>query len=314
MRPSETRKLQLNGISYQLRYWGDEGAPRLFLLHGWADLSASFQFVVDALQGDWRVIAPDWRGFGDSGQAPGGYWFADYLRDLDQLLAIESADEPARLVGHSMGGNIASLYAGIRPERVAAVVTLEGFGIPPHGPELAPARLREWLQQSRTTQRFRHFADFGELAERICRNSPRITRERAEWLAQHWGRAEGDRVVLRIDPLHRRTNPVLYREQEAMACWREIQAPVLWVEGEESGFQDSYAKAGADLADRRACFQNLQRAVVTEAGHMMHHEQPEQVAGLVEEFLQQHVPIGVPVPRRVDGTTDTYRNSSNMAD
>ncbi len=104
------------------------------------DGSASFQFLVDELQKDWNVIAPDWRGFGLSGWAREGYWFPDYYADLDALLALYAAEQPAQLVGHSMGGIIASAYAGIRPERVARVVSLEGFGLARTQPDAAPSR------------------------------------------------------------------------------------------------------------------------------------------------------------------------------
>ena len=111
-----------------------ECAGTLVLLHGWMDVSASFQFVVDALARNWRVFAPDWRGYGltDRTQAD-CYWFPDYLGDLDTL--IDSLAERGELtdavdlLGHSMGGNVAMFYAGIRPQRVRRLINLEGFGL-----------------------------------------------------------------------------------------------------------------------------------------------------------------------------------------
>src|SRR5580658_808948 len=113
--------------------WGpppSESVSPVVLLHGWLDCGETFQFLVDALERDWPLAALDWRGFGRSGWAGDGYWFPDYLADLDGLLALLSPSRPARLVGHSMGGNVASLYAGVRPERVRSVVNLEGFWLP----------------------------------------------------------------------------------------------------------------------------------------------------------------------------------------
>ena len=107
----------------------------MWLLHGWMDVSASFQFLVDALERDWYVIAPDWRGFGLSEWAAGGYWFLDYLGDLDVLLRLLAQDRSVNLVGHSMGGNVANLYAGVRPERVRKLALLEGFGLPRTTPD-----------------------------------------------------------------------------------------------------------------------------------------------------------------------------------
>jgi len=83
MTPSRTEFLTLRALRTHVRHWGREGAPKIFMVHGWMDVGASFQFVVDCLRGDWHVIAPDWRGFGLTDRAPGGtYWFPDYLADL----------------------------------------------------------------------------------------------------------------------------------------------------------------------------------------------------------------------------------------
>ena len=87
VRHSESQFLQVRGLRYHVRHWQRTGAPKLVLLHGWMDVSASFQFVVDALENEWDVYAPDWRGYGLTGWAKAdSYWFPDYLADLDFLL------------------------------------------------------------------------------------------------------------------------------------------------------------------------------------------------------------------------------------
>ena len=288
MQPSESVFVPIRGVRYHCRCWGDPAAPRLFLLHGWMDVSASFQFFVDALAGRWHAIAPDWRGYGLSewGGAD-SYWFPDYLADLDALLAHWSPAQPAALIGHSMGGNVASLYAGVRPERVASLVNLEGFGLPATDPSRAPARYAEWLEELGEPQRFRDYASFDELAVRLRQSNARLTPERAQFLAQHWGTASaGGRVTLRSDPAHKRTNPVLYRLDEAKACWRHVAAPVLWVEGGESQTLARLRIEGAELEERKRCFATLTTRTLAEAGHMLHHDQPEQLAQMVEEFLR----------------------------
>ena len=141
MKSHRSEFINLRGLRTHVMHWGAEDAPKIFMQHGWMDVAASFQFVVDCLQQDWHVIAHDWRGFGLTERASADcYWFADYLGDLDALLAHYSPDEPVNLVGHSMGGNVATLYAGVRPERVAKLVNLEGFGLPATQPEQAPER------------------------------------------------------------------------------------------------------------------------------------------------------------------------------
>ena len=131
MRTSESEFYRLRGLNYHVRRWRGNPEKKIFLLHGWMDVSASFQFMVDALSTQWDVYAPDWRGYGLSEwSGADGYWFSDYIGDLDALLHRIQPDGAVNLVGHSLGGNVAGLYAGIRPERVARFVNLEGFGMP----------------------------------------------------------------------------------------------------------------------------------------------------------------------------------------
>src|SRR5438105_12374359 len=109
MKPSASTTVPIRGLDYHLRTWGEADAPTLFMLHGWMDVGASFQFLVDALERNWHVIAPDWRGFGRSAWSPDGYWFADYLADLDALVDHFEPEKPTRLIGHSLGGNVVML-------------------------------------------------------------------------------------------------------------------------------------------------------------------------------------------------------------
>ena len=115
LRPARHETIRVRGLDIHLRRWGPApaaGEAPVILLHGFQDTGDTFQFLVDAFERDWPLAALDWRGFGRSGWAQDGYWFPDYLADLDRLLDLLSPGGPARLVGHSMGGNVASLYAG----------------------------------------------------------------------------------------------------------------------------------------------------------------------------------------------------------
>ena len=279
--------IEIRGLRYHCRIWGKAGRPRLFLLHGWMDVSASFQFLVDALRADWQIIAPDWRGYGLSAWGPADcYWFPDYMGDLDRLLAHFEPEKPVTLIGHSMGGNIASMYAGVRPERVAHLVNLEGFGMSRSEPGKAPERYAKWLGQLADKPGFRDYADFAELAGRMRMSNPRLTEARALFLAQHWGRASaGGRVELRSDPAHKLINPVSYQLEEAMACWRNVAAPVLWIDGAESKTMERMRINAGDHEARKACFRALGAHTVPDAGHMLHHDQPERLAELIEAHL-----------------------------
>ena len=282
--------LDIRGLRYHCRVWGEAGQPKLFMLHGWMDVSASFQFLVDALQGGWQVIAPDWRGYGLSAWGPADcYWFPDYMGDLDRLLEYFEPEAPATLIGHSMGGNIASMYAGVRPERVARLVNLEGFGMSRSEPSKAPARYAKWMAQLGSKPGFRDYADFAELAGRMHSSNPRLSEARALFLAQHWGRQNAaGRVELRSDPAHKLINPVAYQLEEAMACWRNVTAPVLWIDGAESATMERMRINAGDHEARKACFRDLSAHTIAAAGHMLHHDQPEQLAALIETFLRPH--------------------------
>jgi pimeloyl-ACP methyl ester carboxylesterase len=274
-----------NSVRYHVRTWGEPGAAKLILLHGWMDIAASFQFLVDALQGDWQVIAPDWRGFGQSGWAGPAYYFPDYLGDLDALLNHYQADQPAYLVGHSMGGNVAGLYAGVRPQRVARLALLEGFGLAPTSAEQAPGRYAKWLTQLREPPAFKTYASFDELARRLQQNNPRLAFERALFLARHSAKETAPgRIEIVSDPNHKSTNPVLYRLEEAKACWRNVTAPVLWVVGAQSELLKKYTEHPNDYAARKSCFAHFEERVIEDAGHMLHHDQPQALAALLEAF------------------------------
>ena len=287
MRQGESEFHQIRGLRYHVRRWRSVGAPKMVLLHGWMDVSASFQFLVDALKADWDVYAPDWRGYGltDWGKAD-CYWFPDYLADLDALLQNIQPAAPIDLVGHSLGGNVAALYAGARPERIARFVNLEGFGMAPTRPEQAPKRYARWLEELRDPPRLRPYESFSALADRLQQGNRRLSREKAQFLARHWGQeVEGKGVWLRGDPAHKIVNPVLYRYEEVRACWQAIRAPVLWVEGADSETPSRLHLNENELAERRSAFRDLRVAKVPDAGHMLHHDQPQAVARLIEDFL-----------------------------
>lgn len=275
---------EIRGVDYHVSEWGDRSRPLLVLLHGWGDTGSSFQFVVDELTRDWFVIAPDWRGFGETRCRSQSYWFPDYIADLDVLLDIYTPEDQARLVGHSMGANIAGLYAGIMPERVAAFVNIEGFGLPDSDPENAPAHYRRWIEKSRVMQAYSTYRDFPELADRIRKRSPRMPMDRALYVAELWAEESNDgTVVLRADPAHRLPNAVQYRRAEAMACWRKITAPVLIVKGADSDFYNAAAKfTRPDAIDAFAAAESVE---IADAGHMVHFEQPGALAVATEAFL-----------------------------
>jgi len=286
MRPSQSQYLDIRGLRYHVRSWGDAAAPTLFMLHGWMDVSASFQFLVDELTRDWHVLAPDWRGYGLTEWPQDGYWFPDYIGDLDALLTALSPGQPVDLVGHSLGGNVACIYAGLRPERVRKVVSLEGFGIPSGKFDDAPGKIRRWLDAIADPPALRAYANVGAAADRLQKTNPRLRRDRAEFLAEHWAEIQPDgSAILMADPKHKLPFPTVAHSAEWMASWREATAPMLWVLATESNIKSWATANEVEWQQRMAAFRDLRLVTVTDAGHMLHHDQPERVAALIEEFL-----------------------------
>jgi pimeloyl-ACP methyl ester carboxylesterase len=297
----------VRGLRYHALLWGEldavsERRPLRVMMHGWMDVGASFQFVVDGLDPACAVLAADWRGFGRTAN-PGAdaYWFPDYVGDLDALLDAVSPHAPVDLMGHSMGGNVVMGYAGVRQPRVRRLVNLEGFGMPDTPADDAPARLQRWLDELKAPERLRDYDSLEAVAQRLRQTNPRLQPERAAWLAAQWAEEiptgqpgqpwqpgqPGGRWRLRADPAHKRVNPIPYRAAEAVAMWRRISAPVLWIEGRDSrppaAWGDRYPRA--EFEARLGMVPRLQRVLIDDAGHMLHHDQPEAVAAAIEPFL-----------------------------
>lgn len=288
----------LRDWNYHLREWGSpvEGEAPLVLVHGWMDVGASWQFMVDAMAGNRWIVAPDWRGYGQTtspGARPDAYWFPDYLADLDALLDQLSPGAPVDLVGHSMGGNVAMMYAGVRPDRIRRLVNLEGFGLPATRPAQAPTRLAQWLDEIRALRRgdmdLKTYDSADGVAGRLMKTNPRLGADKASWLARHWAAPDADgRWAVLGDAAHKVINPQLYRVDEALAIYARIAAPVLSVVANEDSL-GQWWKGQFTLDEYRERLRHVPRlteACIDDAGHMLHHDQPERLANLIEDFLR----------------------------
>ena len=296
----------MRGLDHHVLTWTsgqDAALPPLVLVHGWMDVAASYQFMVDAFTDAFAagrtIIAPDWRGFGQTGLLPSGwqadsYWFADYLADLDFLLDHYAPGHAVDLVGHSMGGNLAMLDAGVRPARIRRLVNLEGFGLPASRPSQAPGRYAQWMDELKSLQRgeldLKTYNDVAGVARRLLRTTPRLSADKATWLARHWARpdAEGKWKILG-EPAHKVTSAQLYQVDEVIEIYRRISAPTLAVEASSDSMQSWWhGKYTLDeYHERLKQIPQAQVAVIQDAGHMLHHDQPGQLAQLIADFLSQ---------------------------
>lgn len=300
LRPSRSEHVPVRNQSYHVRLWGEPGPGKvpLVMVHGWMDVSASYQFVVDAFEQDHYVIAPDWRGFGlTRGEPVDSYWFADYLADLDCLLDHYAGDQPVDLVGHSMGGNVAMMYAGVRPARIRRLVNLEGFGTPRTRIEEVPGRYVKWIDELKKFHRgeigLAPYDTVAGVAQRLMKTNQRLTQDKADWLAQHWAqastRADGTaQWHILGDPAHKLVLAQPVRVDEILALYRAITAPVLAVEASDDSLR-GWWKGRYSLDEYHERLQNIAQctvAQVQDAGHMLQHDQPQAVARLIQNFLE----------------------------
>jgi pimeloyl-ACP methyl ester carboxylesterase len=216
----------------------------------------------------------------------------DYLGDLDELLNQVCPGQSIDLVGHSMGGNVVMMYAGVRPERIRRLVNLEGFGMAVTRPAQAPGRIGQWLDELQTFKTgeldLKPYPDAASVAKRLMKTNKRLAQDKADWLATQWAKpdAEGQWHILG-DAAHKIINPYLYRVDEVLETYKRITAPTLVVVASDNSLTDWWkGKFTLDeFHERMKVVENLQTVTIQDAGHMLHHDQAEHLAMHLEDFL-----------------------------
>lgn len=267
--------------------WGNPNAPPLLLLHGGRDHCRSWDWTARELRRDWHIIAPDWRGHGDSGWAPDGeYNLTTYLYDLAQLIH-QMKLAPVTIVAHSMGGAIALRYAGLYPEHVAKLVAIEGLGPSPKMLAEREARdfgqrLRDWIDAKRTAagRLPRRYPTLEEAFQRMIQENKFLTPDQARHLTIHGAsRNEDGSWSWKFDNyLHLPWMNELPATQVAR-LWSRITCPTLLMYGSDSW-------ASNPLEDGRAQhFRNARVVTVKGAGHWLHHDQFQTFMSEIKAFL-----------------------------
>jgi pimeloyl-ACP methyl ester carboxylesterase len=286
-RPSRHSELAGREGRIALTHWGPPDPAPIILLHGWMDCAAAWQLLVDQLPDDWALLAIDWPGYGRSDRHAEHYWFPEHLAQLDWLLEQILPQQPARIIGHSMGGTIASIYAGVRPERVAWLVNMEGIGMPELPPAELPALITGWLGALRTPPLARHYPDLEELAEALRRANACLPMAHARFLASVWTRPVEGGYEMLSDPRHQMRTPMRYGRAELDACWARIRAPHLLLYGEQSAHSRRILNTDQPM-ELQKIMPTLLIEPIAAAGHLLPHEQPEQVARTIVRFAAKH--------------------------
>ena len=283
------RDVSLRGLRFRLCEWGPHGGPLVVLLHGWLDQGAAWDAVAAQLAQDgYWVVAPDHRGHGRSDWTPTGstYHFLEYVADLDALMQRLEADAPGMkgctLVGHSMGGTIATLYAGLRPERIASLVLVDGLGPPAVSDDEAADQATTFLEHCRSPRIHRVLVDVSSAADRIRRTNPGLSRKRAEWLAKRVTVVlPGGGVKWRWDPLHRTRAAVAFDADRLMAVIRRVQCATWLV----VGCTGWYARLPA-LLERQRTFEAGCTRVDLPCGHDIHHSEPQRLVSVIRQAVR----------------------------
>ncbi len=285
----KNKKIKINGLNHQFYFWGSPRKPKLFFFHGWLDGAASFEWVCEYLEKDFYCIGVDLRGYGRSewSKSPLGYFFYEYVADLHAIFEHFSPREPVKIVGHSFGGAISSFYAGIFPERVSHFVNLEGFAFKDNPPDRGPEKARSWIE-SLHHQRFNHFKNFKQFAERMVKANPRIPLEKAEFVSKYLAKKSSKGVTSSADPLHKLAEPYVFTKELFYPFWEKIQAKCLLVAAENTEM-NAWMKSSdlkKEIQERLDHFPpQSTRFEVKNCGHMMHYEKPEEISRLIYDFL-----------------------------
>jgi pimeloyl-ACP methyl ester carboxylesterase len=289
-RPDATRFLDAHGVALAVYEWGDPAAPPLFCLHGGLDFAATFDLLAPLLtDAGWRVVSFDQRGHGDSQRASLYSWESD-IRDAFAVMDSVT-DEPAPVLGHSKGGNLAMQLAEAVPHRVSHVINLDGLPSKRPAPDvtnhdrsrLLTTELQEWLDHRR--QAFnaqRRAGPLEELAKRRGRMNPRLPDRWLLYIASIGAREDPDGWRWKLDPSMRFGGFGPWRPEWALTRMPGLAVPMLGILGlvaEDMGW-------GTTPDDVIPFLPEGGRLVpLPDTGHFVHIERPAEVAELVLAFL-----------------------------
>jgi pimeloyl-ACP methyl ester carboxylesterase len=279
-------------ISQRLRLhyvdWGNPGAPPLILQHGGRDHCRSWDWVAEELAKDWHVIAPDLRGHGDSAWAPdGNYEMNAFVYDFAQLVHTLGHDQ-VTIVAHSLGGNIASRFTGLYPEKVRRFVNIEGLGPSPKTRAEREAagyanRFREWIEKRRAAAGRipRRYPSIEAAYARMKEENSFLTDEQARHLTIHGAsRNEDGTWSWKFDPYLNVWPFEDVPEFRTEELWAAITCPMLLLYGANSWASNPEKDGRLDV------FNNDPKVIEFEnAGHWLHHDQFDRFMAEIRAFL-----------------------------
>lgn len=267
--------------------WGNPSAPPLLLVHGGRDHCRNWDWVAAALRHEWHIIAPDLRGHGDSQWSPdGNYSMSGYIYDLAQLIHQQKL-APVTILAHSLGGNISLRYAGIYPESVKKLISIEGLGPSPkmiaeRQKKTIDQRMQEWIDEQRglSGRLPRRYASIEDAFKRMQGENKHLSPEQARHLTvQGVNQNEDGTYSWKFDNYVRAWPPYDMTHAEMEHLWSRITCPTLLVYGKES-WASNPAEDG-----RIKSFRNAEVVSFERAGHWVHHDRLDAFLAKVRAFL-----------------------------
>ncbi|MGM0569212.1 alpha/beta fold hydrolase [Marinobacter sp.] len=212
------------------------GERPIILLHGWLDNSLSFCRLAPGLSTLGPVWAIDHAGHGHSGHRPQGqsYLLADYVSDVAELLQTHfAAHDTVDLVGHSLGGIVAMLFAAAFPEKVRRLVMIDSLGPISKAPEEAVGQLRRGIGKRLTgSGAGGTYASLEEAAKLRTRGRNPLSEDIARILLSR-NLSEGpEGLQWRTDPRLRHPSVMMFTEEQVQAFVAAVEAPTLLVRAE----------------------------------------------------------------------------------
>ena len=261
-------------------HWSRPGAPKVLCLHGWLDNAASFVPLSPFLK-DFDLLALDFAGHGFSSHRPdtSRYYHTENLYDLDAALDVLGWDA-CHIIGHSMGGGVASAFAAALPERVKRLVLLDAVGILTQPPDQAAKQLRLSLKSVRKNPSILRPYESVEEAMQARQMSSSLSDEAARLLCERSLEHTGDYYQWRTDPRLNWRSPQLFTDDQMMNLLAAMRAPTLVITS-----PDATGYLGENmLHERLEAIVNYQH-VTDDGHHHFHMEQPEHIGIRITEFL-----------------------------
>jgi len=272
-----------HGLTLHARQRNASGSPAVVFLHGWLDHSHSFDFLTEHLPDTWRLVLFDLRGMGRSAWLPRSahYQFGDHLVDVEAVLRATGL-EAAHLVGHSLGGIVATAYAAARPSRVHSLTLIDSLGPLAGPPGNALPRLRGFLEDLERPARRKCYPHVEAAAARLRENNPGLSEPASLHLARHGTEPlEGEGgIAFTFDPTHRRRFAQAYDEAQWLALSAAVTCPVQLLLGADGlRFDEERTRTRLDA------LRLARPPQVIPGGHHVHMDTPDAVARALVDFI-----------------------------